>query len=61
MYQDYFDQLDGVVNESMSSIAASHKASIMKEMDRRQQKIKAENLRKQEEAEAKAERKKRRN
>lgn len=52
--------LDEIINVSMGDLSAIHKQAIFQELDKRQQKAKADQRRRQEEAEAKALRKKRR-
>lgn len=60
MHNNYFDFVDGVLNEEMSQLAAVHKAARFRELDRRAQVKKAEERRLKDEADAKEARKKRR-
>ena len=59
-YHDHQDQLDDVLNDSMSKIALVHKQSIVKELNKRQEKKKEEMRKKREEEEERKQRKNKR-
>jgi len=57
---DHQDQIDDILNESMCKISVVHKQSIVKELNKRQDKKKEEMRKKREEEEARRRRKEKR-
>ena len=59
-YRDHQDQIDDMVNDTMTSISMVHKQSIVKELNKRQDRKKEELRKKREEEDERRKRKDRR-